>query len=223
MTTCLGNIYSFDLPILRVLCLPIFVCVLSHFLVMFARHNKCFYYKTQIITKNKFNFLLNRKIFTSAIFHAPFRIAPFREMKHQEHFLQKQIQMNNIPCYFLNCYLHRMYDIMYQRFWANPDILCLKLSNISGLAILKTLMRVRCTKFGKGTFIYLYPRFDKVEDILVYICPSFCPSFLWSFSFSVTLFHQRYGSFHNYMESERLQRFLFLTKARQFKGSQRQK
>ena len=69
--------------------------------------------------------------------------------------------MNNIPCDFLNCYLQRMYDIMFQRFWANPDILCLKLSNISGLAILKTLMRVRCTKFGKGTFYIYVPALTK--------------------------------------------------------------
>ena len=44
--------------------------------------------------------------------------------------------------------------------------------------------------------IYLYPRFEKVGGILVYICPWFRPwfrpSFRPSFRNSVTLFRQRY-------------------------------
>ena len=39
---------------------------------------------------------------------------------------------------------------------------------------------------------YLYPRFEKVGGILVYICPWFRPSFRPSFRNSVTLFRQRY-------------------------------
>ena len=38
----------------------------------------------------------------------------------------------------------------------------------------------------------LYPRFEKVGGILVYICPWFRPSFRPSFRNSVTLFRQRY-------------------------------
>ena len=43
---------------------------------------------------------------------------------------------------------------------------------------------------------YLYPRFEKVGGILVYICPWFRPSFRPSFRNSVTLFRQRY--LHNH-------------------------
>ena len=39
---------------------------------------------------------------------------------------------------------------------------------------------------------FLYPRFEKVGGILVYICPWFRPSFRPSLPNSVTLFRQRY-------------------------------